>query len=89
MLKCKDLCSNYKMYNCLFYSIPYKIPVVNGVDIDLYLLYSLVIQKGGLSKVSIKKNILKETTHQFYLIFYLKYKILSNIIKLNIKINCS
>ncbi|CAH0719175.1 unnamed protein product, partial [Brenthis ino] len=33
-------------------NIPYKIPVVNGVDIDLYLLYSLVIQKGGLSKVN-------------------------------------
>ncbi|XP_050355390.1 AT-rich interactive domain-containing protein 2 isoform X6 [Nymphalis io] len=33
-------------------NIPYKIPVVNGVDIDLYLLYSLVIQRGGLSKVN-------------------------------------
>lgn len=37
---------------CLSFSIPYKIPVVNGVDIDLYLLYSLVQQRGGLSKVS-------------------------------------
>ncbi|XP_045504599.1 AT-rich interactive domain-containing protein 2 isoform X3 [Colias croceus] len=33
-------------------NIPYKIPVVNGVDIDLYLLYSLVQQRGGLSKVN-------------------------------------
>ncbi|XP_047538874.1 AT-rich interactive domain-containing protein 2 isoform X11 [Vanessa atalanta] len=33
-------------------NIPYKIPVVNGVDIDLYLLYSLVLQRGGLSKVN-------------------------------------
>ena len=40
------------MINVLFFSIPYKIPVVNGIDIDLYLLYSLVLQRGGLSKVS-------------------------------------
>ncbi|XP_050672817.1 AT-rich interactive domain-containing protein 2 isoform X3 [Leptidea sinapis] len=33
-------------------SIPYKIPVVNGVEIDLYLLYSLVQQRGGLNKVN-------------------------------------
>ncbi|XP_039747627.1 AT-rich interactive domain-containing protein 2 isoform X3 [Pararge aegeria] len=33
-------------------NIPYKIPVVNGVDIDLYLLYSLVLQRGGLSRVN-------------------------------------
>ncbi|CAK1542681.1 unnamed protein product [Leptosia nina] len=33
-------------------NVPYKVPVVNGVEIDLYLLYSLVQQKGGLSKVN-------------------------------------
>ncbi|XP_045778562.1 AT-rich interactive domain-containing protein 2 isoform X3 [Maniola jurtina] len=33
-------------------NIPYKIPVVNGIDIDLYLLYSLVQQRGGLSRVN-------------------------------------
>ncbi|GBP71851.1 hypothetical protein EVAR_58907_1 [Eumeta japonica] len=33
-------------------SIPYKVPVVNGIDIDLYLFYSLVQQRGGLSKVN-------------------------------------
>ncbi|KPJ18871.1 AT-rich interactive domain-containing protein 2 [Papilio machaon] len=31
-------------------NIPYKIPVVNGVEIDLYLFYSLVQQRGGLGK---------------------------------------
>ncbi|KPJ02085.1 AT-rich interactive domain-containing protein 2 [Papilio xuthus] len=33
-------------------NIPYKIPVVNGVEIDLYLFYSLVQQRGGLGKVN-------------------------------------
>ncbi|XP_072945631.1 uncharacterized protein Bap170 [Epargyreus clarus] len=33
-------------------NIPYKIPVVNGVEIDLYLFYSLVIQRGGLRMVN-------------------------------------
>ncbi|XP_045484511.1 AT-rich interactive domain-containing protein 2 isoform X5 [Pieris rapae] len=33
-------------------NIPYRVPVVNGVEIDLYLLYSSVQQKGGLSRVN-------------------------------------
>ncbi|XP_041969379.1 AT-rich interactive domain-containing protein 2 [Aricia agestis] len=33
-------------------NIPYKVPVVNGIEIDLYLLYSLVQQRGGLGKVN-------------------------------------
>ncbi|XP_068622955.1 AT-rich interactive domain-containing protein 2 [Battus philenor] len=33
-------------------NIPYKIPVVNGIEIDLFLFYSLVQQRGGLGKVN-------------------------------------
>ncbi|XP_059056851.1 AT-rich interactive domain-containing protein 2 isoform X3 [Achroia grisella] len=33
-------------------NIPWKTPVVNGVEIDLYQFYSLVQQRGGLSKVN-------------------------------------
>ncbi|KAG7305022.1 hypothetical protein JYU34_010469, partial [Plutella xylostella] len=33
-------------------NIPYKVPYVNGIDVDLYLFYSLVQQRGGLSKVN-------------------------------------
>lgn len=33
-------------------SIPYKVPVVNGVLVDLYLFYTLVQQRGGISKVN-------------------------------------
>ncbi|XP_053616274.1 AT-rich interactive domain-containing protein 2 isoform X3 [Plodia interpunctella] len=33
-------------------NIPWKPPIVNGVEIDLYHFYSLVQQRGGLSKVN-------------------------------------
>ncbi|CAG4987255.1 unnamed protein product [Parnassius apollo] len=33
-------------------NIPFKIPVVNGIEIDLFLFYSLVQQRGGLGKVN-------------------------------------
>ncbi|CAH2055845.1 unnamed protein product, partial [Iphiclides podalirius] len=33
-------------------NIPFKIPVVNGVEIDLFLFYSLVQQRGGVGKVN-------------------------------------
>ncbi|XP_049878568.1 AT-rich interactive domain-containing protein 2 isoform X3 [Pectinophora gossypiella] len=33
-------------------NIPYKVPYVNGIEIDLYHFYSLVQQKGGLHKVN-------------------------------------
>ncbi|XP_073954613.1 brahma associated protein 170kD isoform X4 [Choristoneura fumiferana] len=32
--------------------IPFKIPSVNCIDIDLYLFYTLVQQRGGISKVN-------------------------------------
>ncbi|XP_063366127.1 AT-rich interactive domain-containing protein 2 [Cydia amplana] len=33
--------------------IPFKTPSVNGIDIDLYLFYTLVQQRGGISKVNL------------------------------------
>ncbi|KAL4716983.1 hypothetical protein ACJJTC_001844 [Scirpophaga incertulas] len=33
-------------------NIPFKHPIVNGMEIDLFHLYSLVQQRGGLSKVN-------------------------------------
>ncbi|XP_052749931.1 AT-rich interactive domain-containing protein 2 isoform X4 [Galleria mellonella] len=33
-------------------NIPWKVPVVNGVEIDLFHFYTLVQQRGGLSKVN-------------------------------------
>lgn len=33
------------------YSLTTKTPVVNGVEIDLYLFYTLVQQRGGVGKV--------------------------------------
>lgn len=34
-------------------SLPTKTPIVNGIEIDLYLFYMLVQQRGGLGKVCI------------------------------------
>ncbi|XP_047027588.1 AT-rich interactive domain-containing protein 2 isoform X4 [Helicoverpa zea] len=33
-------------------NLPTKVPIVNGIEIDLYLFYTLVQQRGGLSKVN-------------------------------------
>ncbi|KAL0829739.1 hypothetical protein ABMA28_003233 [Loxostege sticticalis] len=33
-------------------NIPFKVPIVNGIEIDLFHLYSLVQQRGGLGKVN-------------------------------------
>lgn len=42
-----------KQYDTLFYRTPFKrVPKVNGQEIDLYLLYTLVTQQGGWLKVS-------------------------------------
>lgn len=34
-----------------FFSLTTKAPIVNGIELDLYLFYTLVQQRGGLSKV--------------------------------------
>ncbi|CAH0591529.1 unnamed protein product [Chrysodeixis includens] len=33
-------------------NVPTKVPIVNGIEIDLYLFYTLVQQRGGLGKVN-------------------------------------
>lgn len=53
---------NYVAFS-LNFSIPFKTPTVNGVEIDLYHFYTLVQQRGGLSKVC---------TPQLYSIFFNK-----------------
>ena len=49
----------------LFYRTAFKkIPVVEGKEIDLYLLYWLVTAQGGWEKVSFKKNLVKSRVRQ-------------------------
>ena len=44
---------DYSYLNCFYFRSPFKTtPAVDGVEIDLYLLYWLVTVQGGWEKVS-------------------------------------